>query len=102
VDALSEVFAAVRLSGGVFLNAEFTAPWCVASQVSAEEFGEQGRMPAHLIAYHYIIAGRMLVGVGDAPPLEACAGDIVLFVEYRAAWESWYCRWSYYGCTVCL
>ena len=78
MDALSEVFAAVRFSGGVFLNAEFTAPWCVVSQVSPEEFGEHGRMPAHLIAYHYIIAGRMLVGVGDAPPLEACAGEIVL------------------------
>ncbi len=78
MDALSEVFAAVRFSGGVFLNAEFTAPWCVVSQVGPEEFGEQGRMPAHLIAYHYIIAGRMVVGVGDAPPLEACAGEIVL------------------------
>lgn len=78
MDALSEVFAAVRFSGGVFLNAEFTAPWCVVSQVGPEEFGEQGRMPAHLIAYHYIIAGRMLVGVGDAPPMEACTGDIVL------------------------
>ena len=78
MDALSEVFAAVRFSGGVFLNAEFTAPWCVVSQVGSEEFSEQNKMPAHLIAYHYIIAGRMLVGVGDAPPMEACAGDIVL------------------------
>ncbi len=78
MDALSEVFAAVRFSGGVFLNAEFTAPWCVVSQVGSEEFSEQNKMPAHLIAYHYIIAGRMFVGVGDAPPLEASAGEIVL------------------------
>lgn len=78
MDALSEVFAAVRFSGGVFLNAEFTAPWCVASQVGPEEFGEQGRMPAHLVAYHYVASGRMFVGVGDAPPVEVCAGEIVL------------------------
>ena len=45
MDALSEVFAAVRFSGGVFLDAEFTAPWCVASQVGPEEFSAQGRMP---------------------------------------------------------
>ena len=38
MDALSDVFAAVRLSGGVFLDAEFSAPWCVESQVGPEEF----------------------------------------------------------------
>ena len=51
MDVLSDVFAAVRFSGGVFLDAEFTAPWCVVSQVGPDEFHAQGRMPAHLIAY---------------------------------------------------
>ncbi len=78
MDALSEVFAAVRFSGGVFLNAEFTAPWCVVSQVGPEEFGGPDKMPAHLVAYHYIASGSMFVGVGDAPMLEARAGEIVL------------------------
>jgi hypothetical protein len=31
-DALSDLLRVVRLSGGVFLDAEFTAPWCVAAQ----------------------------------------------------------------------
>ena len=30
MDALSDVLRAAQLSGGVFLQAEFTAPWCVA------------------------------------------------------------------------
>lgn len=77
LDALSHVFAAVRLSGGVFLDAEFTAPWCVSSQVGPEEF-PQGVMPAHLIAYHYVVAGRMHVQVGDAAALSVEAGEIVL------------------------
>jgi len=76
VDALSDVFAAVRLSGGVFLDAEFTAPWCVESQVGPEEF-PQGEMPAHLIAYHYVVAGRMFVQVGDTA-VEVAAGEIVM------------------------
>lgn len=78
MDALSEVFAAVRLSGGVFLDAEFTAPWCVVSQVGPEDFSAQGGMPAHLIAYHYVVAGRLFVEVQGTPPLEVRAGEIVL------------------------
>ncbi|RJF96495.1 AraC family transcriptional regulator [Noviherbaspirillum cavernae] len=78
MDALSEVFAAVRFSGGVFLDAEFTAPWCVVSQVGPEEFRDQGKMPAHLIAYHYIVAGHLFIRVADAPALEVRAGEIVL------------------------
>ena len=78
MDVLSEVFAAVRFSGGVFLDAEFTAPWCIVSQVGPEEFDAEGRMPAHLIAYHYVIDGRLLIRVEDGPPLAVLAGEIVL------------------------
>ncbi|MGB7536447.1 MAG: AraC family transcriptional regulator [Azonexus sp.] len=78
MDVLSDVFAAVRFSGGVFLDAEFTAPWCVVSQVGPEEFQAQGRMPAHLIAYHYIVDGRLFLCVADTPALEVQAGEIVL------------------------
>ena len=28
MDALSDVLKSVRLEGAVYLNAEFTAPWC--------------------------------------------------------------------------
>lgn len=78
MDALSEVFAALRFSGGVFLDAEFTAPWCVVSQVGPEEFHDQGKMPAHLIAYHYIVTGRLFISVAAAPAREVRAGEIVL------------------------
>lgn len=78
MDALSDVFAAVRLSGGVFLDAEFTAPWSVLSQVGPEEFRSQGEMPTHLIAYHYVIDGRLFVRVADTPAMEVGAGEIVL------------------------
>jgi Cupin len=36
MDALSDVLRVVRLKGGVFLHAEFTAPWCISSLVRIE------------------------------------------------------------------
>lgn len=39
MDALSDVLRFVRLTGGVFLEAEFTAPWCVHSHVEPEYYG---------------------------------------------------------------
>jgi AraC-like DNA-binding protein len=46
--------------------------------VGPEDFSSQGEMPAHLIAYHYIIDGRLFVQVADTPAMEVCAGEIVL------------------------
>jgi len=34
MDALSDVLRVVRLKGGVFLNAEFSAPRCISMQVA--------------------------------------------------------------------
>ena len=78
MDVLSQVFAAVRFSGGVFLDAEFTAPWCVLSQVRPEDFPSLGKMPANLVAYHYVVAGRLFVRVADAPVQAVQAGEILL------------------------
>jgi hypothetical protein len=50
MDAVSELLQATRLSGGVFLDAEFTAPWCVHSGVTAEECAHFGVPAAHVIA----------------------------------------------------
>ena len=32
MDALSDVLKSVRLEGAVYLNAEFTAPWCIRGE----------------------------------------------------------------------
>lgn len=78
MDALSDILAAVRLSSGAFLDAELSAPWCIAAQVGPEDCRPIGHVPAHLVAYHYVVAGRMWIQTGDAPPLEVGAGEIVL------------------------
>lgn len=78
MDALSDVLAAVRLSGGVFLEAEFTAPWCIIARVGPEDCRPYGTLPAHIIAYHYVVAGRLVLQLAGSAPLPVTAGEIVL------------------------
>jgi len=78
MDALSDLLRVVRLSGGVFLDAEFSAPWCVAAQVGAEDYRLVMAEPARVIAFHYVVAGRLLLQVAAELPVELHSGTIVL------------------------
>lgn len=78
MDALSDVLKALRISGGIFLDAEFTAPWCVASRVGPEDFRNDDELPPSVVAFHYVIDGQMVVEVEGAPPVIVRAGEIVL------------------------
>jgi AraC-like DNA-binding protein len=82
MDALSDVLRVVRLKGGVFLHAEFTAPWCVSSQVAPEDCGLEGA--EHLVLYHYVVAGRLLARIPDGQPVEVEAGEVVIFPHNHA------------------
>lgn len=77
-DALSEVLRSVRLIGGVFLDARFTAPWSVLSQITAQDMKPFIASPAQVIGFHFIIEGKLLVAIEGEPPLEVSAGEIVL------------------------
>ncbi|NWG24132.1 MAG: AraC family transcriptional regulator [Pseudorhodoplanes sp.] len=79
VDPLSEVLRSVRLTGGVFLNAHFTAPWCVTANMDASDCTPFLAKPAQLIAFHVVTEGELLVWIGDEKPLTARAGEILLF-----------------------
>ena len=79
VDPLSEVLRSVRLTGGVFLDAHFTAPWCVFANMTAEDCAPFLAAPAQMIAYHVIIEGKLLVAIGAEPAIEARAGEVLLF-----------------------
>jgi AraC-like DNA-binding protein len=86
--ALSDVLRSVHLTDGVFLDARFTAPWCVSGNISAEDYrallATSDKVPAHIIAYHIVIAGRMLVAVAGEPAMEVSAGEIVLLPRNEA------------------
>lgn len=78
MDALSDVLRFVRLTGGVFLDAEFTSPWCVTAKVGPEDCRPFLADPCHLIAYHYVVTGRLLLQVEGEPVVAVQAGEAVL------------------------
>ncbi len=78
MDLVLDLLRGLRLSGGVFLDGEFTAPWCVASRIGPEDCDPAQPTPRSIIAYHYVSSGRLLVGVDGEPPVEAVAGEVVV------------------------
>jgi AraC-like DNA-binding protein len=78
MDALSDLLRVVRLSGGVFLDAEFSAPWCVSAQGSPEDCRLALAEPARIIAFHFVLGGRLLLQVEGTPPAELREGMMVL------------------------
>ena len=78
IDPLSQVLGSVRLTGGVFLEAHFTAPWCTEAHVTADDIRPFVEAPGEIIAYHFVVAGRMFCALEQGPPLEVAAGEVVL------------------------
>jgi len=80
MDALSDVLRVAHLTGGVFLHAEFSAPWCVASRISPEHCAPVLGSASHLIPYHYVIEGELhfRVECEDGETFELGAGAVVL------------------------
>jgi len=78
-DALADVLRALRLRGGVFVEAEIGAPWCVFSQVGPEDCVEFDPLPREVIAYHYVCDGEMILKVeGGDECVRLRAGDLVI------------------------
>ena len=63
MDALSDVLRVAHLTGGVFLHAEFFAPWCIAARVAPEHCAPLLGPASHLILYHYVVEGELHVRV---------------------------------------
>jgi AraC-like DNA-binding protein len=78
VDALSDVLRVIRLSGGVFLEANLTAPWCLKGRISPEDCKAFQVTPSLVIATHLVVTGQMLVQVNEDEPLVVRAGELVL------------------------
>jgi AraC-like DNA-binding protein len=77
MDALSEVLRAVRLTGAVFFNGEFTAPWGFEA-ASVDKLATL--LPAgteRLLVYHLVIEGGAELTTGSAGA-SLIAGDLVI------------------------
>lgn len=78
MDALSDVLRAVRLTGGVFLEASFTAPWCVLSHITPDVIEHLMPPPAGIVAFHYVVDGQLQIQIDNEPAVLARAGEMVL------------------------
>ena len=79
MDALSDVLRVIRLTGGVFLHAEFTAPWCISSRLDRSVSGKLLNNSEQVILYHYVREGGFRVKLKGGSPVEVPVGHAVLF-----------------------
>ena len=79
MDALSDVLRVAHLTGGVFLNAEFVAPWCMTGRVGPEHCAPLLGPASHLMLYHYVVEGEIQVRVEGGEAFALTAGEVVLF-----------------------
>src|ERR1700704_3508843 len=81
MDALSDVLRVAQLTGGVFLHADFFAPWCMSARVAPQHCAPNlGPASHHLIVYPYVGEGdfRIRVEGQDGDGLVIGAGEVVL------------------------
>ena len=81
MDALSSVLKSVRLEGAVFLNAEFTAPWCIRGRFGLARASARIPSADHVVFFHFLVEGRCNVRLAESPnsdEVEANTGDVIL------------------------
>lgn len=79
MDALSEVLKVLRLTSGLFLEAEFTAPWCIDSAPGREDVRHILPDAEHVSIYHLVTEGRCRAALPDGAPVQLSAGDLIMF-----------------------
>ncbi len=82
MDALSDVLKSVHLEGAVYLNAEFTAPWCIRGELGLASVRKRLEGAEHVAFFHFLTEGECRVRLLERKEvLEVRAGDLVLFPQ---------------------
>jgi len=82
MDALSEVLKSVRLEGAFWLDAEFSAPWCIHAMYGLATVRQRLARADHVVYFHFLTEGRCVVRLADGgESFEARAGDLILFPQ---------------------
>jgi AraC-like DNA-binding protein len=80
MDALSAVLKALRLETGLFLEAEFTAPWCIDSAPGKDDVRHILPSAEHVAIYHLLVEGACRARLpDDGGVTELAAGDLLMF-----------------------
>ncbi|MEP7060910.1 MAG: AraC family transcriptional regulator [Betaproteobacteria bacterium] len=82
MDALSDILKSVRLEGAVYLNAEFSAPWCVQGQCGLVKVRERLAGAEHVMFFHFLTEGACKVRLSDSmEALDVNTGDVILLPQ---------------------
>ncbi len=68
----------MRLTGAVFLDAEFTAPWCIGEPSGVEVCVTHMPHAQHVVIYHLITEGSCQVRLPGDEAHSAQAGDLII------------------------
>lgn len=80
MDALSELLKALHLTSGVFMRAEFTAPWCIDSAPGPEDVAHLLPGAEQVSIYHLVTAGSCLARLpDDNVTVEVRRGELIMF-----------------------
>jgi AraC-like DNA-binding protein len=87
-DVLAEMLRAVRLTGSVFLNASFSAPFGVVSPKRYDERTPMAHL-RHISIFHLIAAGTCVIEIATGERRTVSAGDILLlpFADAHKFWH---------------
>jgi AraC-like DNA-binding protein len=80
MDALSEVLRVVHLTGAVFLDGRFSAPWCLTSEQNEALCSAYLPPSDRVVSFHFIVSGRCCARLPDDPngTINLSAGDILV------------------------
>ena len=79
MDALSNVLKSIHLEGAVYLNGDFTAPWCIRGECNVPSVRDRLRDAEHVFFFHLVTVGACRAKLDDWPEtVEAHAGDVIL------------------------
>ena len=77
MDAFSEILSGVKLSGALYFNAEFSAPWGVDTPASQDLAPTLAPGAPHLVIYHFVIDGGAFAHM-DGQSVALQPGDVVV------------------------
>jgi len=88
IDVLSEMLVAVRLTGSVFLNGNFTAPFGVISPQRWDDRTPIARL-RHVSVFHLVAEGGCTIEIENGERRTVTAGDILLmpFTREHKFWD---------------
>ncbi|MFJ1259591.1 AraC family transcriptional regulator [Cupriavidus sp. CuC1] len=80
MDAVSDVLRVVRLSGAVYLNGEFTAPWCVLGEADAALCDAFLPRSERVVSFHLVTEGSCWARLADDPmsAIHLTAGELLV------------------------